>query len=39
MKRGHVAWESRSRYGGASLVAGEEGAFQSWLGYTIREIP
>ena len=28
--------ESGSRYGRASLAAGEEGAFQSWLGYTIR---
>ena len=36
MKRGHVAWESGSHYGRASLAAGEEGAFQSWLGYTIR---
>ena len=29
--------ESGSRYGGASLAAGEGGAFQSWLGYTIVE--
>lgn len=36
MKRGHVAWESGSCYGGASLAAGGQGAFQSWLGYTIR---
>ena len=27
----------RSRYGRASLAAGEGGAFQSWLGYTIVE--
>ena len=29
--------ESGSRYGGASLAAGDEGAFQSWLGYTIED--
>ena len=27
MKMGHVAWESGSRYGGASLAAGGSGAF------------
>ena len=35
-EKGTRCMESGSRYGRASLAAGEEGAFQSWLGYTIR---